>query len=182
MKKRIIIYFSRTGNSQFMAEKLAVELNCEIIFVKPWFNYVGILFLISLFKWRIPLRMQRPVDLAQYDSVIIMGPVWGGLLISPLRSLIDLCKKASKKFHFAITCETKESDRAGEYGFNHVFAQVDAYASNHVLEKAAFSTSLIIGYSEEARTVNSAKIKITDANYSEILKERLMDFAHRIQA
>lgn len=30
MKKYIILYYSKTGNSKFMAEKLAIALDCDL--------------------------------------------------------------------------------------------------------------------------------------------------------
>ncbi|WP_448529729.1 hypothetical protein [Raineya sp.] len=164
-----------------MAEKLARELDCQTAQIAPLFKNILILFLISMLKWRVPIRIVGNVRLEDYEEVILFGPVWGGLLISPLRTAIYKCIKAKKKFHFALTCESKEEDKDGKYGYNHVFGMVDIFAGEWVLQKAAFSTSLVKNYVEPT-SVTSGKVKITDENYSDELRKKLLDFTKRILA
>ncbi|MBK9149892.1 MAG: hypothetical protein IPM26_02420 [Saprospiraceae bacterium] len=163
-----------------MAEKLAKAIHCNTSEIHPVVNSIPILFLLSLLRCSIPVRLSDNALLENYDEIILIGPIWGGQLIAPLRTAIRKCKKSGKKFHFALTCESSESDKDGPYGYNHVFGILDSVASDAVLEKAAFSTTLVKNYSPEGRTIQSEKIRITEENYSEALKEKLMDFAGRI--
>ena len=56
MKKTIVIYHSKTGFSQRYAQWLAEDLNCQAL----------------------PYRDRRSVDLAEYDTIILLGGVYAG--------------------------------------------------------------------------------------------------------
>ncbi|MFN4084195.1 MAG: hypothetical protein ACK4K9_11240 [Bacteroidia bacterium] len=161
-----------------MANKLAVEINCEIAEIKPMFKNVVLLFLMSFLKINIPIKIEGK-QLTNYDEIIIFGPVWGGLLISPLRTAIKKCIKANKKFHFAITCESGQADKDTEYGYNHVFGLLDKYAGYWVLEKTAFSSTLVKNFVAK-KSVTETKVQITDENYSDALHQKILDFANKI--
>jgi len=98
-----------------MAKKISSELNCDLERVYPWFNYTGLLILISFLKISIPVNISNNL-IKEYEEIIIIGPVWGGLIICPLRTLIKKCDQLSKPIHFAVTCEASEEDKDNEYG------------------------------------------------------------------
>ena len=51
MKKYLILYYSKTGNNRFLAEKLAKELdNCSLREITPKLNVMPIILLMSRFK------------------------------------------------------------------------------------------------------------------------------------
>jgi flavodoxin len=115
MKIYKVFYYSYTGNSEFIAKKIAAELNCTTQQIIPTVNSVFILFLLSLLKLGIPINL-RPEDISEADEVILIGPIWGGQLIPPLRTAIKQCVKASKKIHFAVRCETKDEENDSNMG------------------------------------------------------------------
>ena len=179
MKKHLILFYSKTGNSHFMAKKISSELNCDLERVYPWFNYTGLLFLISLLKVSIPTNISNRL-IKEYEEIIIIGPIWGGLLISPMRTLIKKCNRLSKPIHFAVTCETSEEDKDNEYGYNHVLKSAKEMGGEFVKTTAAFSTSLIKGYDGKIETDITVKAKITAENFSDELRERLNSFKNSI--
>ena len=65
--KKIVYYYSKTGNNKYIANKIAKELNCEIEEIQPRIN----LKLINLSGIK-PLK-SNPED---YDLVILCGPIW----------------------------------------------------------------------------------------------------------
>lgn len=179
MKKYIILCYSKTGNSRFMAEKLSRELSCDLEIVRPILNYTGLLFLISLLKISIPTNISTK-KINEYEEIIIIGPIWGGLLIAPLRTLLKKCFNLSKPIHFAVTCETSEEEKDNKYGYNQVLNSTMELGGQLVKTTAAFSTSLIKGYDGKIKKDITVKAKITEENFSVELKERLDDFKNRI--
>ena len=162
-----------------MAKKISNELNCDLERVYPWFNYTGLLFLISLLKISIPTNISNRL-INEYEEIIIIGPIWGGLLISPLRTLIKKCIRLSKTIHFAVTCETTEEDCDNEYGYNRVLKSTKEMGGELVKTTAAFSTSLIKGYDGKIKKDITVKAKITEDNFSDELRERLNSFKNCI--
>ena len=181
MKNYLVLYYSKTGNSKFIAEKLASEIKCDILRIKPMIDNVLILFLLSLFKIKIPTNISIH-DFSKYDEVIILGPIWGGQLVSPLRTVLQLSVKTLKNTHFAVTCETKEQDKETKYGYNQVLKIASEMSNQYVKCTEGFSTSLV-NFSNKPFSVKlSEKIKITEENYQGILKDKVGNFALKIKS
>ncbi|MBK7390543.1 MAG: hypothetical protein IPI23_16155 [Bacteroidetes bacterium] len=178
MKKYLILYYSKTGNCKFVAEKLCREFSCDIEMIKPGINNTGILFLLSLMNISVPVNTSAST-IGKYDEIILIGPVWGGLLIAPLKSILKMCIRQTKVIHFAVTCESKESDKNGKYGYNTVLNKFKEVADKMIGATAAFSTSLITGYNEKDYSIK-VKPKFTNANFGEELLKRLNIFRQSI--
>jgi flavodoxin len=181
MKTYLLLFYSKTGNSKFIADKLSHELMCDSKEIAPMFNNVLILYLLTLLKINIPTNISNE-DIRKYDEIIIIGPIWGGLLISPLRTVINKSLKASKSIHFSVTCETKEEDKNSKYGYSQVLKKANDLGGKFFKNAAAFSTALVNFGNKSWTPKLSEKIKITEENYSEILKLRVEDFAKKIKS
>jgi flavodoxin len=179
MKNHLILYYSKSGNSKFIAEKLALRLKCDSKRIIPWMDYLLIQIILSLFRINIPTNITVD-DVAKFDGIIIIGPVWAGQLVSPLRTVLKLCVNASKTIFFAVTCETKDEEEDTRFGHNQVLKKARDFSSQNVNEAAAFSTSLVKGGNNSPGSASSDKIKITEENYSDELKERVEAFALKI--
>lgn len=179
MTKKLILYYSKTGNSKFIAEKLSKEMPYDIDIIKPWFDSIGFLFLISLLNIPIPVTISKN-KLRPYQEIILIGPIWGGLLISPLRSVLKKCLTLTKPVHFAVTCESKESDKDTKYGYNQVLIKVKQMGGDLVKSTTAFSTSLVSDYDGKIEIDIYKKSKITSENFSEALKHKFDEFKNLI--
>lgn len=179
MEKYVILYYSKTGNSKFLAEKLSEELGCISKRIQPIINSLPILFLISFMKISLPINISKK-EIENYSDVIIIGPIWGGLLIAPLRSVIKKCIQTSKHIHFAVTCETKDEEKENKYGYAQVMKEVGDLGGKLVLNTEAFPTALANTENKAWSPKLSEKIKIREANFNEALKQRLSNFAKKI--
>ena len=181
MKNYLVLYYSKTGNSQFIAEKLAKELWCPSKKITPIIDNIALLFLLSLLRINIPTNISDQ-DIQEYDEVILIGPIWGGLLVSPLRTVIKKCVRASKNIHFAVTCETKEEDKDKKYGSSQVLKKASDLGGKYVKNTEAFSTALINADNPSWSPKLSEKIKMTEDNYKGVLVSRVHDYASKIKA
>lgn len=180
MKKYLILFYSKTGNSQFIAEKLAQELGGDTFRLEPVVNSIAALFLLSALNLRVPIHLSKE-QISAYDEVIVLGPIWGGQLLAPLRSAIRACQKASRPFHFAVTCESSDEEKDGQYGYNQVLRKAQEVGGTWARTTAAFPTPLVDGYVPPAN-VTDEKTRITEANYSAALRERVRAFAETIKS
>ncbi len=120
-EKVLIVYFSRTGRTKILAREISHKLGCAIEEVKTPKRYTGILgyqlaLLQATFKV-LPEIAPIQSNLANYDLIIMGGPVWGGSICSPLRTFIESYKNEFKNVAFMAAQSRK-------IGRNYVFDQM----------------------------------------------------------
>src|SRR5512136_2440098 len=106
-RKILVVYYSRSGNTQRLCEDVAKELGADIEGIQDVKSRKG------LFGWlrsgseasRRKLPEIRPFgkDPAQYDLVVLGTPVWAGVMASPLRTWLNANKAKLKAVAFLTT-------------------------------------------------------------------------------
>jgi flavodoxin len=100
--KILIVYYSRTGNTRQIAEKLSKKLNADIEKIKSvdfsgfWGYLLGIFDIIFRKKPQIEFS-KNPKE---YDLVILGSPIWGETFSSPVRHYLTKNKDKIKKIAF----------------------------------------------------------------------------------
>lgn len=92
--KTAVVYYSLTGNADFVAKQIAEKLDADLIRLEPEKAYPDSGF--RKFFWggksavmgEMPALTNRPFQFADYDCVILGTPVWAGTFAPPLRTLI----------------------------------------------------------------------------------------------
>lgn len=120
-EKVLIVYFSRTGRTKILARELANKLGCSIEEIKTPVRYSGffgyqLALLQAMFKV-LPVLTPLQSKIADYDLVIMGGPVWGGSICSPLRAFIETYRNDFKNVAFVST-------QSGNVGGKHVFEKM----------------------------------------------------------
>ncbi|MHA1478983.1 MAG: flavodoxin family protein [Promethearchaeota archaeon] len=103
MSKILIVYYSLTGNTQFIAESLRDTIEADILELKPikelkansgtrfmWGGYQ------SKMKKK-PKLMDFDTNPLEYDLVILGTPVWAWDISPPMRSFLSKFDLTSKK-------------------------------------------------------------------------------------
>ena len=102
--KTLIVYFSFSGNNELLAKELRNTLNCDLYPVRELKKRAGIsIFLDILFK-RTPAIKKPDINLADYDHMILVSPVWAGRIANPLKSFIKLKKEQIADYSFISLC------------------------------------------------------------------------------
>lgn len=118
--KTLVVYFSRTGTTKKVAEKIASEIGADIEEIKeekPRKGFLGYMrsgreaTLKSKPKIDDPLKKPK-----EYDLVIIGTPVWSWGVSSPVRSYINLVKDDLKGVAFFCTM----GGSGGKNAFKHM--------------------------------------------------------------
>ena len=82
MKKTLIAYFSRTGITKKLAQDVAVQTGADLFAIEPVKSYSSSYVLcvaqakIENLKHARPEIKAQPKDLADYDTVVVMFPIW----------------------------------------------------------------------------------------------------------
>ncbi len=103
MSKILIVYYSLTGNTQFIAESLRDTIDADILELKPikelkansgtrfmWGGYQ------STMKKK-PRLMDFDINPLEYDLIILGTPVWAWNISPPMRSFLSKFDLAGKK-------------------------------------------------------------------------------------
>lgn len=110
MKKNLIIYFSLTKNTDFIAKKLAQDLEADILEIIPTFNFkkIGALKILIggaqvLFNI-LPKIEYKATDLSNYENIIIGTPVWAGSYVPALKSFFKNERIKNKNIGLFVCC------------------------------------------------------------------------------
>ena len=106
----ILVYFSLDGATEYIAQKVSDKLKCDLLKVtyksarplKGFLKYFIYGFQAS--TKRKPQINYRPVNLSNYDTIIIGSPVWAGSFTPPIRSFFYLNPVKDKNISLFFTC------------------------------------------------------------------------------
>jgi flavodoxin len=105
--KTLILFYSRTGTTRKVAEKIAKILEADIEEISDNINRSGLRGYLISGKEAVSKKNNKinPIthDVSDYDLVIIGTPVWAWTMSSPVRSLITEQKDKFKKVAFFCT-------------------------------------------------------------------------------
>ncbi len=90
-----IVYYSMSGNTQYVAKKLAEALNADLIPLVPKKAYPSSGFKKFFWGGKSALMGEKPAlepygfDPKKYDRVVLCSPVWAGTFTPPLRTFLE---------------------------------------------------------------------------------------------
>lgn len=106
-EKNLIVYYSRTGNAEVIATSLKKELDCDCEMIIDNVNRKGIIGYIKsgyeASKKKCPPIAGLKHDIKEYNSVIIVTPIWAGTMVSPMRTFIKDNIKNIKNLSIIVT-------------------------------------------------------------------------------
>ena len=101
--KTLVVYFSQTGKTKEVAERIAKLSGADLIQIKTYKSYqmsyrktVSTSLKEIMLKERPELDMEIP-DISAYDRILIGGPIWCGTLPNAVFSFLDKVKLNGKK-------------------------------------------------------------------------------------
>jgi hypothetical protein len=135
--KIAIVYYTKTGHSRHVAERLALALDADIFslhtprYAFPYFGYMRAGF-DSLRGAPSPLQLPLP-DIADHDAVIICGPVWTSYPAVPLISYMQQEARLPQIMGIMLTCgdhsPPKKAYARAEKEFGRTFIAKSAIAN-----------------------------------------------------
>lgn len=127
--KNLIIYYSRTGNTETIAQEISKEVNGEIkkieLIKDISFGWAGFTSLIGL-KGKIKAI---DFDLKNYDNIFIGFPVWAGKSSTPINTFLD---KVDFKEKNVFVFVTQADNKAPNSVFESIASRVRAKGGNIV--------------------------------------------------
>lgn len=111
-----VVYFSRTGTSKRVAEKLANKLSCDIVEITDNMNWNGFL---GFMKGGYYSSLNKPVDiklskkLETGDELILVTPLWAGGLSPAARGFLRTV--SMEKLHLVVTSNGSQLKQPSGY-------------------------------------------------------------------
>ncbi len=106
----LIVCYSRSGNTEKLARIIAGRLKADLRLIEDLRPRKGLFAFIrsgfeSVTEKVIKIRpLDPPVNLDDYELVLVMGPVWAGSLDSPLRSYLTEVGSELGQYAQIMTC------------------------------------------------------------------------------
>ena len=109
--KKIVIYYSMLGNTEYVANHISKRLNCDVLRIRPKKEYPAKGFRKFYHAGKSSVMEECPeledysFDSKKYDLIIFGTPVWASNYVPPLRTFINENKKELTNKKFAVfTC------------------------------------------------------------------------------
>jgi len=83
-----VIYFTRTGSSKRIAEKISAKLSCDVVQVTDNMNWKGVFGFIKGGYYAsknkdVDIKLSQPVDPS--DQLVVVSPMWAGGTVPAIR-------------------------------------------------------------------------------------------------
>ena len=104
--KTLVVYYSKTGNTKYVAQKIAEQLKAELSEITDKQNRKGKLNFLksgyeSIKEKLTEIEVSKKID--DYDFVIIGSPVWAGKIPPAIRTFLVKNDFGRKKIAFFVT-------------------------------------------------------------------------------
>ena len=128
--KTLILFYSYTGNSKRFAENLSKKIGADIEEVKtekrPGTIAAYVLGSFSAMQQKSVIIKPIQTDLSQYDSFVLIAPIWAGNPAPAFNSMIDnLSAKKSVELYLISSSGNSNKDKISSYVENKGFQILD---------------------------------------------------------
>ena len=92
MRKFTVLYFTRTHNSQRVAEKIANQLSCDLVQCTDNMNWKGLFGYLKAGFYSMTdrhVKVEIPGEVGTAQEYIIVGPYWAGGLAPALKAMLN---------------------------------------------------------------------------------------------
>ncbi|HNY23077.1 MAG TPA: hypothetical protein PKO22_13105 [Treponemataceae bacterium] len=177
--KTLVAYYSKSGNNEYLARRLASELGCDCERIAPRFGGMFFQLLFTAFKKGFGIRSLSR-DPAGYDRVVVCGPLWMGHLAYPALAFIKRHGVKIPSLCFATCCGCDDSQKDDQFGYGAVFTMLEGMMRGKLIAAEAFSVGMILP--EGAPSEEVMKARLSDANFTGAIAERFARFLVKVKA
>ena len=109
--KSIVVYFSRTENNKYLAQKMGKSLQCEVVPIEPRITVFPLMLLrFTLGNKKIARNFEN------YDRVYLVGPIWMGTIVKPLYDFMTKHISKISSLVFVTCCGSNYKMKEEKFG------------------------------------------------------------------
>lgn len=164
--KSLVVYYSRTGNNRFTALRLAERLGCDSEELRSRSRgFFSLLMGSALGFGAGNLNLEK--NPADYDRVILLGPIWMGKVVLPLRAFLRTYGRSVKALAFVTVCGSDEASKDGGFGYETVFGKFRAILGDKFAGGFAIPVTLL-----PESGANATETRLTAENFTGAIAAR----------
>ncbi len=164
--KTVVIYYSQKGSNAYLANKIANELQCDIEKIQPRLS--GFLFImLGIHAGIKPIK----TDLTQYKNIILVGPVYVGRLIYPLKSFIKRYRNKGLQWFFVTCCGSSFEEKNDKFGHARVFEKVQKLIGDKCKVCQAFPIGMVLTEDQKQASEAVMQTRLNDETFKGSIAE-----------
>lgn len=109
--KSLIVFYSNSGNNSALAYQLEKRLNCDIEEIVPERKRTSFAILLDIVFNRLPAIKPLQANLKEYQTVILVAPVWNARLASPMQAFVKEYSADIEACAFISLCGGRDGQR-----------------------------------------------------------------------
>lgn len=169
--KTIVIYYSKTGNNKYIAEKIQKDLGCDIEAIRPRLKAI-VPQVLATFTRLTPGIKKLESDISVYDRIILVTPMWIGSIVYPVYSFLKKYITQIKKVHLISCCGSDDEGKDEKFGYNGVFSKYKDILNSKCMSATAFPIKLSLPENMRDNDEAVMAARLTDNNFFGELQER----------
>lgn len=173
--KTIVVYYSRKGSNEYLARKISERLSCDMEAIRPRIN-AFFLILMNLNPGIRPLKSK----ISAYDRVILVGPIFMGRFIVPLRSFVKKYADQIQKLVFVTCCGSTYKNKDEKFGHGLVFKQLEDMLNHKLALTQAFPIGLVLPDEQTEDPDAFMKAHLNQSNFNGDIAVRFEEFMKKI--
>ena len=173
--KTIVVYYSRKGSNEYLARMISERLSCDMEAIRPRINA----FFMILMNLNPGIRSLKS-NISSYDRVILVGPVFMGRFIFPLRSFVKKYADQIRTLVFVTCCGSTYKNKDEKFGHGHVFRQLGDMMGHKLVLTQAFPIGLVLPAEQKEDPDAFMKAHLNDSNFNGEIADRFDEFMKKI--
>jgi menaquinone-dependent protoporphyrinogen IX oxidase len=180
MKDYLIVYHSQTGSNRFLAEKLAQRLQADVETLQPRMKLIPVLLLLNKLGINPGIRRlhQNPED---YKNIVLVGPVWMGQFVIPLKAFIKQYRNRIHRLYFATCCGSYDEVKDDKFGYGQVFQKIREMMGDKCIHCEAFPIALVLPEEKKKDSESIMTTRLNDHNFKGAIAERFEQFIGKLK-
>lgn len=115
--KTVVVYFSLSGKTKFVAQKIAQQLDADLCEVIDKIHKKGRMLYVkggmrAMREKLVDIQVTKSID--EYDLVVVGSPVWAGKISPAIRTFLVNNNFSSKQVAFFVTLDGDKSEKTFE--------------------------------------------------------------------
>jgi len=101
---RKVVYFTRSGTSKKVAEKLAAKLDCPLVQITDSKNWNGIIGYIRAGYYASrnkPVAITVSAKIGETDELVVVSPLWAGTIAPSVQAFVNMV--SAGRIHLVVT-------------------------------------------------------------------------------
>ena len=108
--KTLVVYYSRTGHNEQMAQQLQNQVAGDLDHIVDLKNREGMFGCVMAAMMRAKTKIEYGKDPSIYDQVVVVTPMWGGLLPPATRTYLTENRGKIRQFSVLSVCGRGEEN------------------------------------------------------------------------